>query len=39
MIDGAGPLYFSVLDLTEEQEEQMHEIVSVFQDEFQGICG
>jgi len=39
MIDGAGPMYFSVLDLTEEQKEKIHEIVSGFKEEFRGLCG
>jgi ribosomal protein L20A (L18A) len=39
MIDGAGPMYFSVLDLTEEQKEQIKEIVSGFKEEFGGLCG
>jgi Spy/CpxP family protein refolding chaperone len=39
MIDGAGPLYFSVLDLTDEQKEQIKEIVNEFRSEFGGLCG
>ena len=38
MIDGAGPMFFSVLDLTEEQKEQIKEIVQSFKDEFRGLC-
>jgi hypothetical protein len=39
MIDAAGPLYFSVLDLTDEQKEQIKEIVSGFKSEFGALCG
>ena len=39
MIDGAGPLYFSVLNLTDDQKEQIREIVSEFRSEFAGMCG
>ena len=39
MIDAAGPIYFSVLDLTDEQKEQIKEIVSGFKSEFSGLCG
>jgi hypothetical protein len=39
MIDGAGPMYFAVLELTEEQKQQIEEIVSKYQEEFQGLCG
>jgi hypothetical protein len=38
-IDGLGPLYFSVLDLTDEQKELIKEIVSEFKSEFAGMCG
>ncbi len=39
IIDGAGPLYFWVLDLTDEQKEQIKEIVSEFRSDFVGLCG
>ena len=39
MIDGAGPIYFTVLDLTDEQKEQIKEIVNEFRSEFAGMCG
>jgi hypothetical protein len=39
MIDGAGPLYFSVLNLSDEQKEQIREIVSEFRSDFAGMCG
>ena len=39
MIDGAGPIYFAVLDLTAEQKEQIHQIVQEFKDEFKGMHG
>jgi len=38
MIDGTGPLYFSVLDLTDEQKDQIREIVSEFRGDFSGMC-
>jgi Spy/CpxP family protein refolding chaperone len=39
MIDGTGPLYFSVLNLTDDQKEQIREIVGEFRSEFAGMCG
>jgi len=39
IIDGAGPFLFSVLDLTEEQKEQIREIVHQFRPEFKGLRG
>jgi Spy/CpxP family protein refolding chaperone len=39
IIDGAGPFLFSVLDLTEEQKEQIKEIVHRFRPEFKGLRG
>ena len=39
LIDGAGPMYFSVLNLTDEQKEQIKEIVGNFREEFAGLHG
>jgi hypothetical protein len=39
MIDGAGPMYFSLLNLTEEQKEQIKETVAGFKEEFGDLCG
>jgi Spy/CpxP family protein refolding chaperone len=39
MIDGAGPIYFSVLNLTDEQKEQIKEIAKSFREEFAGLHG
>jgi Spy/CpxP family protein refolding chaperone len=39
MIDGTGPMYFAVLDLTEEQKEQIHQIVHDFKDQFRDMHG
>lgn len=37
MIDGIGPLYFGVLDLSDEQIDQIREIVSQYRDDFKNL--
>jgi Spy/CpxP family protein refolding chaperone len=38
IIDGAGPMYFWVLDLTAEQKDSIKVIVSEFRSDFTGLC-
>jgi Spy/CpxP family protein refolding chaperone len=38
LVDGAGPMYFWALDLTEEQKEQIKEIVSDLRPNFKEMC-
>ncbi len=39
LMDGAGPIYFKVLDLTEEQREQIREIAAGYKDDFRALHG